>query len=272
MGWAPNESINLYVKYSEGYNAGGHWPFACNDGYKPETLDAVEGGVNGRLFDGRLVADFAGYYNDFKNYQVFTEFPSPTGISSGIINAPKAEMWGGEFQVTALPTDNFTVNLGLSIMHSQYDSLLDTDPANPKAGLQNLAGNQMQRAPNHTEQVGLEYDWPVLWSRILPESTSGYLRLGPLRLRGEWYHTDYVVFRPFNGTGFGGANDRQKPYSIFNFYATLPTEDGKWSLRFFAKNFLAQQYFQYKIASAYARYGVGGAPQWLGADLTYHFD
>jgi hypothetical protein len=90
-------------------------------------------------------------------------------------------------------------------------------------------------------------------------------------MRGEWFHTDYIIFRPFGGTGFSGANDRQNPYSIFNFYATLPTEDGKWSLRFFAKNFLAQQYFQYKTEEAYSRFGVGGQPQWFGGDLTYRF-
>jgi iron complex outermembrane recepter protein len=272
MGWEPNETMNFYVKYSEGYNAGGNWPFACNDSYKPETLDAVEGGMKGRFFEGRLVTDFAGFYNDFKDYQVFTEFPSTTGISSGIINAPKAEMWGGEFQITAIPFERFTANVGISVMHSQYDTLFDTDPANPKAGVQNLAGNQMQRAPNSTEQVGLQYDWQVPWGTVLGGRASRFLDLGALRVRGEWYHTDYIIFRPFNGTGFGGANDRQNPYSIFNFYASLPTQDGKWSLGFFAKNFLAQQYFQYKIASAYARYGVGGAPQWFGGDLTYHFE
>lgn len=271
MGWQPNEALNFYVKWSKGYNAGGHWPFACGDAYKPETLSAIEGGLKGRFFNGRLVTDFAGFYNDFSNYQVFTEFPSPSGISSGIINAARAEMWGGEFQATAIPIENFTANVGISIMHSQYDSLFDTDPANPKAGLQNLAGNQMQRAPNHTEQVGLQYDLHVPWNSIVGTSASNLLDLGDLRLRGEWYHTDYIIFRPFNGTGFGGANDRQNPYSVFNLYASVPAQQGKWTLQFFAKNFLAQQYFQYKIASAYARYGVGGAPQWFGGNLTYHF-
>ena len=98
--------------------------------------------------------------------------------------------------------------------------------------------------------------------------------LGALRLRGEWYHTDTVIFHPFGKIGpapFTEANDVQHPYSIFNFYATLPTEDGKWSLRFFAKNFLAQKYYQYKVGNAANVFGVGGAPQWFGGDLTYRF-
>jgi len=266
LGWAPNETVNFYVKYSEGYNAGGHYAYGCQDGYKPETLDTVEGGMKGRWFDGRLTADFAGYWNTFKNFQIYQNNPP---VSSILINAPKAEEWGGEFAVTAIPFENARVDLGLSIMHSQYDEFMDADPFNPAAKLQNLAGNQMERAPNHTEYVGLEYDWQVPWERVLGEKSA--LRLGALRMRGEWYHTDYLVYRPFGKTGFAGANDVQNPYSIFNLYATLPTEDEKWALHFFAKNFTNTKYFGYKGENPWGWDGQGGMPPWFGGDLTYRF-
>jgi hypothetical protein len=130
----------------------------------------------------------------------------------------------------------------------------------------------MQRSPNHTEQVGLEYDWDVPWNRLLGAQTAHMFDLGAFRVRGEWYHTDTVIFHPFGKVGqFGEDLDVQHPYSIFNVYATLPTEDGKWSARFFAKNFLAQKYFQYKVGGASNVFGVGGAPQWFGGDITYRF-
>jgi iron complex outermembrane recepter protein len=271
MGWAPNDTINFYVKYSEGYNSGGNYGTVCQDSYKAETLDTVEGGVKGRWFDGRLVVDAAGYWNTFNDYQVVTETVQLGTFFTGLVNAPKAESWGGEFQVTAVPIDNFTATLGLSLMHSQYDTLFDIDPTNAAAGVQNLAGHQLQRAPNSTEQVGLEYDWQIPWRRVLGESGDGYLRLGPLRTRGEWYHTDYITFSPFGRTGPWPSPPVQNPYSIFNIYATLPIQDGRWSLRFFAKNFLAQKYYQYKLTTSYETFGVGGAPQWFGGDLTYKF-
>jgi iron complex outermembrane receptor protein len=274
MGWAPLESVNFYVKWSEGYNSGGHYYDSCNNDYNSETLDTIEGGIKGRWFDGRLTADLAGYWNDYKNYQIFIELPALISTAVDIINAPEAETYGGEFQVTALPTENFTVNLGLSIMHSQYDALSAIDPINVKAGVQNLSGKQMQRSPNHTEQVGLEYSWPVPWGRILGDSTRRFLNLGPLKVRGEWYHTDTLVFHPFGKTGpapFGALDDVQHPYSIFNFYATLPTEDGKWSLRFFAKNFTNTKYYSFKYPDGWNYFGVGGAPPWFGGDLTYRF-
>src|ERR1700683_463442 len=232
MAWALLESLNFYVKYSEGYNAGGHYTSSCDDSYKPETLGTIEGGLKGRWFDGRLTADFAGYYNKYKQFQFYQSHP-PT---AEMVNVPEMESWGGEVSVTALPIENVRIDLGLSLMHSQYDNFHDADPLNPAAGFQNLSGHQAVQAPNHTESVGLEYDWPIPWGRVLGESIRSFVDLGPLRLRGEWFHTDYIVFRPFDKTGFAGANDVQNPYSIFNFFATLPTEDGKWSLRFFAKN------------------------------------
>jgi outer membrane receptor protein involved in Fe transport len=271
--WDPNEMLNFYVKYSEGYNAGGHYYDSCGDNYNSETLQTVEGGVKARFFDGRLVFDAAGYHNDYNEYQIFVEVPSPVGTAVGIINAPEAETYGGEFQLTAIPFENFKADLGLSLMHSQYDKLSDINPQNPSGGAVNLAGKQMQRSPNHTESVGLEYDWQIPWDSFMSRST--FLPpLGALRIRGEWYHTDTIIFHPFGKIGpepFTEDNDVQHPYSIFNFYATLPTEDGKWSLRFFAKNFLAQKYYQYKVGNAANIFGVGGAPQWFGGDLTYRF-
>lgn len=270
--WAPTELLNFYVKYSEGYDAGGHYYDSCHNSYDSETLQTVEGGVKARFFDGRLVFDAAGYHNDYNNYQIFLEIPSPIGTAVGIFNAPSAETYGGEFQITAIPFENFTTDMGFSVMHSQYNELSAINPQNPGAGAQNLSGNQMQRAPNHTESIGLEYNWDIPWDRFIAKSQY-FPSLGPLRLRGEWYHTDTVIFHPFGkqGGAFSSVNDVQKPYSIFNIYATLPTDDGHWSLRFFAKNFLAQKYFQYKVGGAANIFGVGGAPQWFGGDLTYRF-
>jgi iron complex outermembrane recepter protein len=267
MGWAPTETLNFYVKYSEGYNAGGHYYEKCDNGYKAETLDTIEGGVKARWFDGRLVVDAAGYYNKFKNFQIDQQ----VGIVEEVVNAPEAENWGGEFEVTAIPFENFTANAGVSVMHSQYDNFFDTNTMNPKAGPQDLSGNQMERAPNSTELIGLQYDWQVPWNRILPESTRSFLDPGPLKVRGEWFHTDYIVFYPFGKTGFAGANDVQNPYSIFNFYASLPTEDDKWSISFFAKNLTATKYFSYKIPFTWGWAGVGGQPQWFGGEIAYKF-
>jgi len=278
MGWEPTEQLNVYLKYSRGYNAGGQYFNGCGDAYKPEHLGTIEGGVKGRFFDGRLVVDAAGFWNHFTDFQVYKNLPT----SSEVVNAPEAEMWGGEFQVTALPIENVEADLGLSLLHTQYDIFSDFDVLktyNPATGLlnphivENLAGRQMERAPNKTLNVGLEYDWPVRWQSVIGERAQNTLNLGSLRLRGEWYWSDFVIFRVYDMAGVRGSNfDRQNPYSLFNFYATLPTADNKWSLRVFAKNFTSTKYLGYTTAEPWGQiFAVGGMPQWFGADLTYRF-
>ena len=282
MGWEPTEQLNVYVKYSRGYNAGGQYYNGCNDAYKPEHLGTIEGGVKGRFFNGRLVVDAAGYWNHFTDFQVYKNLPT----SSEVVNAPEAEMWGGEFQVTALPVENVQADVGISVMHSQYDKFSDFDVLktysltgpNGVATLlphtfENLAGHQMERAPNKTINVGLEYDAPIPWHSVIGDRAQGFLNLGSLRLRGEWYWSDFVIFRVYDLGGAPGSNfNRQNPYSIFNLYATLPTEDNKWSLRVFAKNFTSTKYIDYSTAEPWGQiFTVGGLPQWFGADLTYRF-
>jgi iron complex outermembrane receptor protein len=93
------ERVNVYAKRSFGYNAGGHYPFACNNAYEDETLDQIETGVKSSWFGGRLVANASVFRSDFKNFQIFKVI----GAGAKIINAPKARMRGAEFEAAALP-------------------------------------------------------------------------------------------------------------------------------------------------------------------------
>jgi iron complex outermembrane receptor protein len=271
LGWAPSENVNLYVKYSEGYNAGGHYYNGCNNGYDAENLDVIEGGVKTRLFDGRLEFDADGYYNDYKKFQYFKLFQ----VVSGVVNAPEAEMWGGEFHFQAVPIENVSIDGNFAIMHSQYDRFHDGDEANPQFGVENLSGHQMTQAPNATEFIGLGYEWHIPWQHVFGEAFANKINLGALKLRGEWFHTSTILFRPYLKVpgAFGQVNggDFSNPYSIFNFFATLPTEDDKWTLHFYAKNFTNTKYFIFGTVGQASASGVGGVPPWFGGDLTYRF-
>jgi iron complex outermembrane receptor protein len=276
LSWEPTEQINLYAKESFGYNAGGHYFNGCNDGYKAETLDTIEVGAKTRWFGGRLVANVSLYTSEFKDFQVFKVI----GTSSTVVNAPLAKMRGAEFEFVAEPLEQLTLNSGISLLHSYYVKFKDIDVANPNFGFngatvpalmeEDLSGHQLNSAPNYTFNLGAEYAWPIPLQ--LSGFNLGYLPLNTLRLRGEWYLTDYIVFRPYNGTGFGGAEDRQKGYQLFNAFATLSSPGDKYQLRFFVKNLTNYEYFGYKIAAAWGqRLGVGGMPRWFGVEITASF-
>jgi outer membrane receptor protein involved in Fe transport len=92
--------------------------------------------------------------------------------------------------------------------------------------------------------------------------------LNTFRLRGEWYHTDYILFRPFGHR----EDNRQKNFSILNLFATLASRNDNLEFRVFGKNLTDAQYFGF-IASAQAfSLGVpGGPPRTFGAELTLKF-
>ena len=140
--WAPNETVNFYVKYSEGYNAGGHYYDQCNNGYQPETISTVEGtGKRKMVLTGDWLLIFPVTTTTLRTSSSLKRSRPPRSV----VNVPGAKMYGGEFQVTALPIENFTVNLNVSLMHSEYENFFEVDETNTAAGVQKSI-----RTPNRT--------------------------------------------------------------------------------------------------------------------------
>jgi iron complex outermembrane receptor protein len=269
--WEPSETINVYAKQSFGYNAGGHNAVSCDNPYNSETLDTIETGVKSRWFGGKLVANVALFRNEFKNFQIFKfliEGSNPSPVIK-VINADAAEMFGGEFELIALLSESLTLNAGLSLLHSKYVKYSDRDDENPNGPVQDLAGKQLSNAPNYTISLGAEYAWSIPEWLSLGRNPS--FAPGAFRLRGEVYHTDYIVFRPFPH-----PEDRQSNYSIVNSYATVASRDEKFELRFFAKNLTDTQYFGFKLPGPGGLLGEGlgvpgGPPRNFGTELTVRF-
>lgn len=107
--WRPTNDITAYAKVSTAYVAGGIMNAIP---YKPESLTAYEVGVKAQLFDNRLRANFAAYYNDYKDLQV-TNFVNGVQAFS---NAGKAKVPGFEFEMEAKPVDwlSLSGNVGYS--------------------------------------------------------------------------------------------------------------------------------------------------------------
>jgi iron complex outermembrane receptor protein len=262
--WEPNAQINVYAKRSFGYNAGGENAANCANPYKAETLDTIETGVKSRWFEGRLVANVTLFRNEFKDFQIFKFVEQNPGVpltTALLINAPRAEMLGGEFEFVVAATEQLTLNAGLSLLHSEYVKFEDIDDRTPGGPFQDLSGRQLSNAPNHTVNLGAEYTWPIA-ARWLGE---GSFYLSTFRLRGEYYHTDYIVFRPFGHKDDGS----QKNYSIVNFFATVASRDEKYELRVFGKNLTDSQYFGFMAPGGTASIGIaGGPPRTFGIELT----
>lgn len=149
--------VMIYGQYATGYKSGGRSPTSCQNYYKPETLKSWEAGVKSRLFDGALTLNGAAYYYDYKNNQI----EQVSGVATYIIQNADARLYGVEADAHLKLTSNFSVDAGMNLVHSEYKNFFNADRLNAAAGLQNLDGRQMIRAPKWKINVGAEFDQPL---------------------------------------------------------------------------------------------------------------
>ncbi len=250
----PTDDIMIYAHRQQGFKSGGVNFTGCDDAFEPEEVETTEVGLKSSWFDRRVVANVAFFDSDYRNFQVFT---TPAGgIVPVVVNAESATIRGGEIEVQAELLEGLSMDAGVSLLDAAYDEFRDTDTANPSAGRQDLSGRPLNWAPDYTVGLGLEYQRPI---PLGP--------LGMLRLRGEWFRTDDVVFRPF-----GAKEDEQEGYSIANAFASVATASERYELRLFGKNLGQTRYFVTKAATLIGhRWGTVGAPRVLGLELTARF-
>lgn len=148
-----DNGILVYASYSRGYRSGafngGSYTSSAGVNYvEPERVNAYEAGVKGRLMGNMLTFSAAGFYYDYTNQQVQDLRAGPVNF---LVNAPKAEVYGGEIEATLRPAPGFTINASGGYLHATYKEL----------ALQgvDLAGNALPFAPRWTAQFGV--DWKV---------------------------------------------------------------------------------------------------------------
>lgn len=142
------EHLMTYISYSEGFKGGGvqvrNGPINFLPQYDPEFAKVYEVGAKWSLFDGRLNLSGAGFFTDYTDLQIAANVihdpstgiaaPATPGVPppgtlqavSVVINAGDAEITGFEIEFTALLTENFRLNGGVSYLDAEYTRLLDT--------------------------------------------------------------------------------------------------------------------------------------------------
>ncbi|CUS45538.1 MAG: TonB-dependent receptor [Pseudomonadota bacterium] len=115
-------NVMLYGTYTRGYKGP-----SINDQtgtgnipkiVQPEIPHAGEIGVKANVFNGRLTASIAGFYNRIDNFQA--QFFDPTAGAFIFGNAPKLTTKGVSFNLTGRPTRGLTLNLGALYNDARY--------------------------------------------------------------------------------------------------------------------------------------------------------
>ncbi len=218
----------LYASFSRGFKGGGlNVANAVAPTFSPEFINAYELGSKNQFMDGKLQANFSGFYYDYKNLQLGQRL----GTSVITVNSD-AKVYGLESEFLLAPVRGLLLNANASYLHTRIGDLSTTDPANPAqwnpslgaptrtpAVPINLRGKQLPYAPKFKFSVGAEYTVPL--------GGSGW----NATLRGDYSRQSSYFAREFNT-----SNDRIKGWSVANAILRFSNDPATISVEAYVKN------------------------------------
>jgi iron complex outermembrane receptor protein len=260
ISYKPNQDLNVYGGYKEGFLSGGFAAVVPNiatfrDGvhiYKPQVTKGFEGGIKAALLDRALRVNLAYYNYKTSGLQVGL---TVGGVNPVLLNAANARTQGVDFDFTyKTPVEGLTLNGAINYNKGKY---LDfTAPCyggqaseqcffqpNSVSGVsgffQNLDGKQMARAPKVTANVGFNY-----------ESLIGGMKLG---LSGNMTHSDSYFTDTANTPG-----GKQSKYNLLDASVRLGAEDDTWQIAFIGRNLTNKYYIVRSSDSPFSGSGNTG--------------
>ena len=121
----------LYLTHRRGYRAGGFnlrslTPDAFQP-FRPEIVYDVEGGTKLDLFDRKLRFNLAVYNQWYQDIQRTVSYipAGQTQVSSSVINAASAKIFGGELEMTFRPVPLLEFNANASYTRPRYSKFTD---------------------------------------------------------------------------------------------------------------------------------------------------
>ena len=150
--------VTAYASYTHGYKSGGFnldstaAAGGADPRFRSELVDAYELGVKAKFLDNAVTMNLALFREEFTDFQVL-EF---TGAQFTTFNVPKATSSGFEFESVIRPSDNFTVNAGLTYTDAKYPE--DCAGTQTNVNVLALCGNSLTNAPKYVAIVGANYD------------------------------------------------------------------------------------------------------------------
>lgn len=166
--WEVADGINNYFTYSQGYKSGGYNEQAMSATsalpFREETADSFELGFKTETADSRLRANIAGFYVKYDDLQrdAVVPFMDPItnlpGQETRTTNAGSAEVYGIEFEASAVPLAGLTLGASVGWQKGKYLEFktdVDGDGNNDDASFLNL-----RNLPTWTVNFSATYELP----------------------------------------------------------------------------------------------------------------
>ena len=217
-----------YVTIGKGFRAGGFNNVAPGSNFQPgfdsESLVSYETGLKTATAGGKLRAGFSLFFIDYTDQQYFLF--DQTGTQANI-NIPKSEIFGGELELTAQPTDTLLLNLAVGFTDSEIVEYEDI--AGVLGPASEIVGREVPGAPvlsimfsgQHTAPLGDALD---LVTRFDVEH------------RGKTYWT------------LDNLNT-QESYNLVNLSVALEKE--RWAARLFVDNLFDEEYIEWYFGARF---------------------
>ena len=217
-----------YVTIGKGVRAGGFNNVAPGSNFQPgfdsESLISYETGLKTATAGGKLRAGFSLFFIDYTDQQYFLF--DQTGTQANI-NIPKSEIFGGELELTAQPTDSLLLNLAVGFTDSEIVEYEDI--AGVLVPASEIVGREVPGAPvlsimfsgQHTAPLGDALD---LVTRFDVEH------------RGKTYWT------------LDNLNT-QESYNLVNLSVALEKE--RWAARLFVDNLFDEEYIEWYFGARF---------------------
>lgn len=176
LSWNAGEDTMIYGSYSEGFKSGGHNILSGEGSFDPEEVSSWELGMKTDFAEGLIRVNTSVFYYDYENLQV--RIPGPPGTTF-IQNAATANIYGGEIEFQAVPTENLQISGGISLLHAEYDEYIQGEGIplsnagcsggefDSSTGTCDLGGNRLNRAPRYAYNLVGSYDFPLANSGLL---------------------------------------------------------------------------------------------------------
>ena len=249
MDYSFSDDVMIYFTVSEGFKSGG-FTFAGGASVDPEFVTAYEAGIKSMLLDGRLRLNASAFDYDYEDLQVQGfNFETLTNTAS---NAAEAKIQGLEISASALLSESFQADIGLSWLDAEYEEYFKQVGAE----IVDFSGNKLSQAPEFTANIGLAYSAEID-------------NAGSLTARLDYYYSTEKYYEESNSPIVV-----QDDYELINARISFVSQDEKWDMSVFGKNLTDELVQANGTTGGLWGQGFLGAftpPRTYGFSLAYNF-
>jgi iron complex outermembrane receptor protein len=269
---------NVYASFSKGFRSGvfQNQPSLTPDlvvPIEPEKITAYEVGFKTAQANFRF--DAAAFYYDYSQLQVGVTITNPitnVGVISTIINAPAAEVYGADAQLTWTPVHDLNVSAGVALIHARYTDFKTATGTGFNAAtglnagnqLQNWSDHQMARAPSVSATLQVDYGFDLAGGRMVLAANGSYT--------SSYVVSNPALYGPLAGAALADEQRyRQSRYAIANVQAAWTDPGQHYTLTVFVNNVTNTRYKLVSSGGAFGDYRQYNQPRSAGVRVGYTF-